>query len=351
LQLGRLFTTGRIAFHRCVGRVTIVLCFITAVGRLEGFAQVTNSSFRTAVTPKVGEDVANPCEYELRILSANKRIRALFVVFERGPELQHFYEQPEIAAFAREHDLAMLMPFNCAAKDHGDIDVDPSRGLGRALFTAVDQFSVQTNHPELRTAPLLLLGFSGAGALVGRLVGFAPHRIAAAILSHAGQVPPLGLDTINLSGAALGIPELILVGGKDEVVGTESGYSYFSKFWRLGAPWLFATQNDANHFCNLDATDLILAWLDSILENNQLKQVPAGIQRGRGYYAFFRKKLNGSLDSGNHPLAQAIDLVVQRPVEQLPQDEISSGWLPSKEVALQWKNFATRPDHHVSAKH
>jgi hypothetical protein len=28
-----------------------------------------------------------------------------------------------------------------------------------------------TNHPELKTAPLIVLGFSGAGALAGSLVG------------------------------------------------------------------------------------------------------------------------------------------------------------------------------------
>jgi hypothetical protein len=249
------FSVNRISSVWRAVRVTILLFIITTVGRIAGLAQGTISSFHTIAAPESGEDVANPCEYELRILSAKKRIRALFVVFERGPELQHFYEQPEVAAFAREHDLAMLMPMGCpSTKNHGDIDVDPNHGLGRALFTAVDQFSVQTYHPELKTAPLHLLGFSGAGALVGRLVGFAPDRIATAILSHAGQVPPWNLDTINLSGAALKIPELILVGGKDEVVGTELAYSYFSRYWRLGAPWLFATQNDAGHFCNEDAT-------------------------------------------------------------------------------------------------
>jgi len=174
-----------ICYVRRLVLVTLALFAIATAGPFEGLAQSAISSFHTTVTPKSGEDVANPCEYELRILSANKRIRALFVVFERGPELQHFYEQPEVAAFAREQDLAMLMPMGCpSTKNHGDIDVDPNHGLGRALFTAVDQFSVQTNHPELKTAPLLALGFSGAGALVGRLVGFAPDRIATAILSH-----------------------------------------------------------------------------------------------------------------------------------------------------------------------
>jgi predicted esterase len=342
-------TTGVCYVWRVVG-VTIVLFIIATVGRFEGLAQSGINSFHTIVAPKSGEDVANPCEYELRILSANKRIRALFVVFERGPELQHFYEEPEVAAFAREHDLAMLMPMGCPSKDHGDIDVDPNQGLGRALLTAVDQLSITTNHPELKTAPLLLLGFSGAGALVGRLVGFAPDRIATAILSHAGQVPPLNLDTINLSGAALKIPELILVGGKDEVVGTEVAYSYFSKYWRLGAPWLFATQNDANHFCNEDATDLILAWLNTVLENPGPKQASVGVNKNRGYYAFFRKKPTGSFDHGHLPLVQAVDLKVEQPFEGSPRDEVPAGWLPSKEVAISWESFANLPDHHAAVK-
>ncbi|MCU1322942.1 MAG: hypothetical protein JWM43_2591 [Acidobacteriaceae bacterium] len=348
--MSRLVTTGICYVWRVV-RVTIVLFIITTVGRFEGLAQGTIRAFHTTVTPKLGEDVANPCEYEMHILSANKRIRALFVVFERGPELQHFYEQPEIVAFAREHDLAMLMPLSCPSKDHGDIDVDPYQGLGRALFTAMDQFSVQTNHPELKTAPLLVLGFSGAGALVGRLVSFAPDRIVTAILSHAGQVAPFNLDTINLSGAALGIPELILVGGKDKVVGTELAYSYFSRYWQLGAPWLFATQNDAGHFCNQDATDLILAWLNIILDNLRLKQASVGVNRTSGYYAFFRKKLTGSFDSGNRPLAEAVDLKVEQPFEGPPRDELPAGWLPSREVALNWEKFTNLPDHHATVKH
>ena len=321
---------------------------IAAVSLSECAAQSAVISFHAIVAPKLGEDVANPCEYELRILSENKRIHGLFVIFERGPELQHFYEEPEIAAFAREHDLALLMPMGCPAKDHGDIDVDPNRGLGRALLTAVDQLSVITNHPELKIAPLIVLGFSGAGALAGRLVGFAPDRIEAAILSHGGQVPPLNLDTISLSGAALKIPELILVGGKDEVVGTEVAYSYFSKYWRLGAPWLFATQNDAGHFCNEDATDLILAWLATVLENPGSKQVSG--EKNTGYNAFFRMKPTGFSDHGHLPLMEAVDLKYAQPSEVPPKGTVPSGWLPSKDVALSWERFAKLPDHHAAVK-
>jgi hypothetical protein len=96
--VSRLMTTVTWDVWRVL-RVTFVLFIIATVGRLEALSQGTIASFHTTVVPKAGENVANPCEYELRILNAT-RIRALFVVFERGPELQHFYEEPEVAAFA-----------------------------------------------------------------------------------------------------------------------------------------------------------------------------------------------------------------------------------------------------------
>lgn len=233
---------------------------------------------------------------------------------------------------------------------NGDIDVDPDHGLGRSLLTAIDQLSVTTNHLELKTAPLLLMGFSGAGALVGRLVGFAPDRIEAAIVSHGGQGAPLGLDTISLSGAALKIPVLILVGGKDEIVGTETPYSYFSKHWGRGAPWLFATQNDANHFCNEDATELILAWLNAILDNSGSKRASAVVNKNSGYYAFFRKEPTGLLTNSHVPLMGAVDLRYAQPSEVPPIDAVPAGWLPSRDVALSWERFATLPDHHATVK-
>jgi dienelactone hydrolase len=331
-------------------RITAVLVIIAFPSLSDGLAQGRTTSFHTVVAPQPGEDVANPCEYELRILSAKKRIHGLFVVFQRGPELQHFYEEPEVAAFAEQHGLAMLMPMDCPAKDHRDINVDPNRGLGRALLRAVDQLSLITHHPELKTAPLVLMGFSGAGALVGRLVGFAPDRIAAAIVSHGGQFSPLDLDTINLSGVALKIPELVLVGGKDEVVGTEVSYSYFLKYWQLGAPWLFATQNDAGHFCNEDATNLILSWLDTVLHSRASERSAAGVDKSKGYNGYFRRQPTGSGYRGHPPLVEARDLKVERPSDPPPKDAVPAGWLPTREVALSWEQFTNLPDHHRSGK-
>ena len=57
------------------------------------------------------------------------------------------------------------------------MNVDPSKGIGRALFSALTQLAQTSGHPELASAKLILLGFSGTGSLVGRLAEFAPDRV------------------------------------------------------------------------------------------------------------------------------------------------------------------------------
>ena len=115
-------------------------------------------------------------------------------------------------------DLALLFPFHCRAKSYEDMDVDPSKGIGRALFRALSQLAQSSGHQELASAKLILLGFSGAGSLVARLAGYAPDRVIAAIPADASQFSPLGIDTVTLSPEALAVPQLILTGSTDHYI-------------------------------------------------------------------------------------------------------------------------------------
>lgn len=84
--------------------------------------------------------------------------------------------------FDRGRDIALVLAFNGSAKSetsHGDIDVDPARGLGRALLTTLSQFADATTHQELALAPLILQGLSGAGVLVARFPEQVPERLVA----------------------------------------------------------------------------------------------------------------------------------------------------------------------------
>jgi len=99
--------------------------------------------------------------------------------------------------------------------------VEPAKGVGRALYTALDQFADSERRPELRTAPLIAMGWSGAGSLVGRLAGYRAERYLAGIAYAPGQYEPLGMDTIELSQAAIRMPQLIIANGGDNINGTE----------------------------------------------------------------------------------------------------------------------------------
>ena len=119
--------------------------------------------------------------------------------------------------------------------------MDPAEGLGPALLRALAQFARETGHAELSKAKLILLGFSGAGPLSGRLIGDYPGRVLAGILSAPGHYAPQGIDTVRLDHDAQQIPELILAGGADDRTGTRLPFEYFARYRRLEQVYLYGT--------------------------------------------------------------------------------------------------------------
>ena len=144
------------------------------------------------------------------------------------------------------------------------MNMDPAKGIGRALLAALSQFAELSGHGELASAKLILLGFSGTGSLVGRFAGYAPDRVMAVVATHPGH-NPLGLETIDLSPKAAAIPQFILAGSTDRITGTERPYAYFRKYFDRGAPWTFVVQNKTPHCCVINAKALVLTWLDAVV--------------------------------------------------------------------------------------
>jgi hypothetical protein len=197
-------------------------------------------SYQTTVTPLPDENFSGPCHFDITLPAGNHRIRAVWVIFDRGRDIMKFYSDRDVVEFARERDLAMMMPHQCPGKNapggSEEMDMEPSHGVGRAVFTALCQFAEQANHPELSSAKLILLGFSGTGALFAHFVGFAPDRVVASIPTDPGHYDPVGMDNVHLSAAALSVPELILAGGADKVSGTQKPYDYFLFYRKAGRP-------------------------------------------------------------------------------------------------------------------
>jgi hypothetical protein len=62
-------------------------------------------------------------------------------------------------------------------------------------------------YPELGSAKLIVLGFSGTGAYFGHFVAYAPNRVLAAILANPGQTAPDNIDKIKLDADGVAVPE------------------------------------------------------------------------------------------------------------------------------------------------
>jgi dienelactone hydrolase len=256
-------------------------------------------------------------------------------------------------AFARRFHIALLLHGHCpgkAAEDHGDMNMDPSKGLGRALFAALDQFARTTAHRELSGAKLIFLGFSGAGPLSARLVAFAPDRTLAAVLSSPGHYDPLGIDTVELDSRALAVPELIIVGSADNVCGTARPYRYFQRYRDLGAPWAFVVQNNSPHCCTANARDLVLRWLEGVIkrrrpsgENGAL----SGIDQRHGWLALLKTKETNVRDSFGLKTFEVVDARIQDARASIPKGWKSAGWLPNHATSKEWLLFVEQKQHPI----
>lgn len=252
--------------------------------------------------------------------------------------------------------LALLLHDHCpgkASEDHGDMNMDPSKGLGRALFTALEQFANTTRHGELSTTDLIFLGFSGAGPLCARLVGSAPDRAIAAILSAPGHFEPLGIDTVNLDTQALAVPELIIAGGADNVTGTARPYLYFRKYRDLGAPWAFVVQNKSPHCCTANAKSLILHWLEVVIKQRGSSSSGAlgTMNQGNGWLAYVKTRETDTRDSFGLRTFEVIGAKIEESKSIAPQGWIAAGWLPNHAIAKQWLLFVQQEQHPILPLH
>ena len=314
--------------------------------------------FQTEVAPQPDEDLAAPCSYEMTLTDPSRRVTGVWVIFDRGRDMLRYYGDPDVQAFARQHDLALLLAFHCRAKAYEDIDVDPARGIGRALFAALSQFGQRSGHPELSSARVVLLGFSGTGSLVGRFPEFAPDRVLAVIPTGPGHFDPLGVDTIRLSPKAAAVPQLILTGGSDPVSGTQRPYSFFRRHFDQGARWTFVVQNRTPHCCVINAKALVLEWLEAVVIQR--------ITRNAGWYGFIRTTASDLEDcptprpalvppwchsardtwGGENWLVSAakIDRTANAQDGMLP-----AGWLPTRSFARRWRSFVSQPEHPITS--
>lgn len=315
-------------------------------------AQLQWLQFKTLVEPLPGENLAGACVFELSIPKPNKPVRAVWITYNRGYDISRFYSDPDVLAFAKGHALALMLAHQCPAKspptlEHGEMDMDPSHGIGRSLFVALDDFAKQSGHVELSSTKLILLGFSGTSALFANFIGYVPDRILASILTNPGQSDPYGMDHVNLPPQAIGVPEFIIVGGSDDVAGTQRPYDYFHQYRYRGAPWIFLVQNGVPHCCVINTKALILEWLDEMMKLR--KPAPSRPLRkvdvDSGWVGFIRPCESSKRDHWGGHLWNVCSATIQPISHATPANQLAAAWFPTHRLALRWLTFIQQQQH------
>ena len=342
-----------------VARFTLPV-FVVLLLLASHVAAAPGIALQTTVAPAPDEDVAAPCGYERTLVDPERPIKGVWVIFDRGRDMLRYYGDPDVQAFARRNDLALMLAFHCRSKSNdGDIDVDPSKGLGRMLLAAIDQLAQASKHPELSKAGLILTGFSGTGVLAARFPEFAPDRVRAVVTAAPGHADPLGIDTVRLSSRAASIPQLIIAGGSDPVSGTQRPYDYFFRHFEQGAPWAFVPQNNVPHCCAINAKGVVISWLEQVAVRP--------FDRSSGVYTFVQKvtsRINTCPEQQGTTLGppgcqsttdtwgalnwQAASAVFT-PKSDPPRDMIAAGWLPNQLVGREWVNFVRVPQQPITS--
>src|SRR5438445_7031770 len=83
---------------------SLLLTCASAVAQLQ--------EYKATDIPRAGENIAQPCDYQALFPAGDRPVRAAWVTYDRGPDITHFYTDPEVLAFAKRNDLAMVWLFN-----------------------------------------------------------------------------------------------------------------------------------------------------------------------------------------------------------------------------------------------
>lgn len=302
--------------------------------------------FKATIQPLPTENLVGPCVFELSIPSPAKRVRAVWITYDRGYDITRYYSDAEVNSFARRQSIALILAHQCPAKspptgEQGEMDMDLSRGVARSIFASLDDFSRQSRHAELSSAKLIVMGFSGIGAMFGHFIQYAPDRVLAAILANPGQTDPYGMKEMNFHAAALAVPQFVIAGGVDDRSGTQRPYDYFLRHRAQGAPWVFLVQNGISHCCVINAKTVILEWLDEIIKLRK----PASdrplrtIAVDSGWSGFIRSCESDTKDQSGEPLWNVCDSLVQRANLPMPPSQTAAAWLPTYRLAQDWLLF------------
>ena len=221
-----------------------------------------------------------------------------------GPEIQGYRE------LAEEHGLA-VMGVRLAS-------VPTALNALDDLVAALQQLAVESQHPELAGAPLLLDGFSLGGCFVYAFTRRFPERVIG-FRTQKGDC-----HDMRDAGAAKQVPGFLNVGGADTRRRCLNITAAFESNRPAGALWAVAVEPGKGHV-PIRHPGVLLGWLDAVLT----RRLPAAA--------------GGPLQ----PIAESSGWLGNRETAAVAsfaaydQDKSQASWLPSAETAQAWSGLVS----------
>jgi len=80
-----------------------------------GSADAQLHQYKAADLPRAGENIAQPCDYQASFPAGDRAVKAAWVTYDRGPDITRYYSDPDVLAFAKRNDVAMVLAIQCPA--------------------------------------------------------------------------------------------------------------------------------------------------------------------------------------------------------------------------------------------
>ncbi len=211
-----------------------------------------------------------------------------------------------LLALAQKHGLAVLgarlATVNPQALDKLD-----------NLLAALAKLALDSQHPELGSAPVLFDGESAGGCFAYAFTRRYPDRVIG-FWTQKG-----GCHDTREGGAARQVPGLLVIGGTDLQERCLNLTQLFENNRPLGALWALAVQPGADH-APVRNLDVLFHWMDTILAS----RLPAG---GPGLLRPLSEESGWLGDRETGTVA---------PFDDYEGNRAQASWLPSAQVAAGW---------------
>jgi hypothetical protein len=191
----------------------------------------------------------------------------------------------------------------------------------RTLFTALERFAAQTQHPELAHVPLCYVGMSAGAGMSMRFTALAPQRTLAAA--------PVCLEVGPRTPESRSVPIVTIFGEKDGRQ-MEQLLAKLPAERQEHARWAIAVQWGRRHeFAR--ANNLAMPWFDRVIAH----RLPDNVPPGQGVSLRDCPESSGWLGS-------TADWSTIAPYEEFSGDRTQACWLPDAYVAHVWQAFVAR---------